>query len=109
MGWWSGWLSGEGGEGGRGAKDDLSVPRGVRFNARQFAEHPFADRAEGIVGKGIHRGVLLAVHTAESMVFGIAVPMFPDRRGTLLDFVAPRRELAALEMVHGQIVFADAA
>ena len=89
--------------------NDALVARAAGLDARQFAQHPFADRTEGIVREGIHGGVLLAVHAAETMGLGIAVPMFPDRRRALVHFVTPRRKFPALKMFHRQIVLTGTA
>ena len=48
----------------------------------------------------IHGGVVFA----EGVFFRVAVPAFPDAGGAVNDLVAPRRELAALEEAHREIV-----
>src|SRR3954453_14086086 len=85
------------------ADEDAFVTRTISVDTRKLREHPFADRAEGIVSKGIHGGVLAP---AKAMVFGVAIPAFPNGSGALVDLVSPGRKFPALQQAHRQIVLA---
>src|SRR5215467_3616896 len=84
-----------------GTNGDFFETGTIRINACQPGKHPFANRAKGIVGERVHRGVL---STPESILFRVAVPAFPDRSRPLLDFVSPGRILMALEQTGGEVM-----
>src|SRR5438105_9532832 len=81
------------------ANQDMFVTRSVGIDPCQRAEHPFANRAKGIMRERIHRGILLP---AKAFLFGVAVPAFPNRCRAVLDLEAPRWEFSSLQQRHRQ-------
>src|ERR1051325_7780570 len=77
--------------------DDLFVGRAFGLDAADVAEDPLIDRAEGIMGEGIHAGIL------ETLFGGPAVPTFPDAGGALLDRKAPGGESIVVQQPIGEV------
>ena len=86
--------------------DDPTVSRLERVDPGEHAEGPLHHRAEGVVAEAVHRGIVLASHPFEAVIFREAVPAFPHARRALLHLVAPTRKPAALEKPAGEVVVA---
>src|SRR2546421_5629334 len=100
------WMVGIAVRGGRHrVNDDMVVAATTTecVDAGEAGEHPFADRAEGVVGEGIHGCVLFA---AETLFFRVAVPAFPNCGCALIHLIAPGWKLMALEKLDCEIVLA---
>ena len=91
---------GEVGVNGGGDLDSVE-PWGEGFNAADVFEHPLHDGSIGVVGEGVHAGVL------EAVFGGPAVPAFPDGGGSVDDGEEPAGEGLVVEEAEGDIVATD--